>query len=256
MLVLANMSALGLDLLAHEQKHFHNLVVLCVCCLLGNVLFSTLWPWGSGHGSGAYTFTADGQPTTPASEVAVVKGPLVQEVRQRYEGLGVLTTRLWAGQSHLEVDWTVAPPSQRTNWEAFIRYTSNVKSDGIWFTDANGMEYQQRKRQYRPAFDLPAGSRLLPGNIYPVTTGCYIQDQQWSMNIAVDRAQGAVSLADGQLDVNLHRTSAGDDAKGMDEALIDRHVAAGTHIVSFEPQLTPSHDAMHTTRRYYEQVRS
>jgi hypothetical protein len=131
-----------------------------------------------------------------------------------------------------------------------------VKSNSVWFTDANGMEYQQRKRQYRPSFQLPIGSRLLPGNIYPITTGCYVQDQQWSMNIAVDRAQGAVSLADGQLDVNVHRTSAGDDGKGMNEALIDRHVAAGTHIVSFGPQPGTSPDAMHTTRRHYEQVRS
>jgi hypothetical protein len=118
------------------------------------------------------------------------------------------------------------------------------------------MEYQQRKRQYRPSFDLPAGSRLLPGNIYPITNGCYIRDEQWSMNIAVDRAQGAVSLADGHLDVNVHRISAGDDGKGMNEALIDRHVAGGTHIVSFEAQPSTSHDAMHTTRRHYEQVRA
>jgi hypothetical protein len=216
---------------------------------------------GNFHGSGAYTFTAGGEPSLPApSAVEVVQGPVLQEVRQQFRDLpGMLTTRPWAGKSHLEVEWTIKPPSGgRSNWEAFVRYTSNIKSDSLWFTDANGREYQQRRRDYRPSFKFPAGSSAhrLPANIYPITTGCFLQDAHYSMNIAVDRAQGAVSMADGQLDINVHRTSAGDDGKGMSEPLIDQHVAAGVHIVSLQQPNGSTTVTDSSTRRHYEQVTS
>jgi hypothetical protein len=218
---------------------------------------------GSFHRSGAYVFQASGDPMEAApTEVVVAKGPVLHEVRQRFNGVpGSLTTLLWAGQSHLEVEWTVAPPADGAgDWEAFVRYSSSVKSQGVWYTDANGREYQQRRRDYRPSFKLPAGdagAHRLASNIYPITTGCYLQDAEAGINIAVDRAQGVVSVVDGQLDINLHRKSAGDDGKGMSQALIDQHVATGTHIVSFMMA-----DGMQaavkrcTARRHYEQVMS
>jgi hypothetical protein len=208
-------------------------------------------------GSGAYTFKADGLPhAPPPSEVNIIKGPILHEIRQRfYDMPGVLTTRLWAGQSHLEMDWT-AGPAGRVDWEVFVRYNTTIKSQGLWFTDANGREYQQRRRQYRPSFDLPASSEQLAGNIYPITTGAFLQDDESAMHVAVDRAQGVVSLVDGQMDVHLHRTSASDDGKGMQEALIDGNAASGTHIVSFglsEGDATKA-DSLLRTRRHFEQV--
>uniref|UniRef100_A0A383VW13 Glycosyl hydrolase family 38 C-terminal domain-containing protein n=1 Tax=Tetradesmus obliquus TaxID=3088 RepID=A0A383VW13_TETOB len=214
---------------------------------------------GNFHGSGAYTFTAGGTPTAPApSKVVVARGPLVQEVRQSFPDLpGTLTTRLWAGQSHLEVEWTVSPPPATNEWEVFVRYSSSIKSESLWFTDANGREYQQRRRDYRPSFTLPAGAtstHRLPANIYPITSGCYMKDAEAIMNVAVDRAQGAVSMSDGQLDINLHRKSADDDGKGMFQALFDHHVATGTHIVSFGPARDGAATKQGSTRRHYEQV--
>jgi hypothetical protein len=208
-------------------------------------------------GSGAYTFKADGTPhAPPPSEVNVIKGPILQEIRQRfYDMPGVLTTRLWAGQSHLGMDWT-AGPAGRVDWEVFVRYSTTIKSQGLWFTDANGREYQQRRRQYRPSFDLPASSEQLAGNIYPITTGAFLHDDESAMHVAVDRAQGVVSLVDGQMDVHLHRTSASDDGKGMQEALIDGNAASGTHIVSFglpEGDATNADSLLRTTR-HLEQV--
>jgi hypothetical protein len=208
-------------------------------------------------GSGAYTFTALGKPHAPVpSEVNVVKGPIMQEIRQRfYDVPGVLTTRLWAGQFHLEVDWT-AGPAGRVDWEVFVRYNTDIESQGLWFTDANGREYQQRRRQYRPSFSLPAGSEKLAGNIYPITTGAYLQDAESAMHVAVDRAQGVVSLVDGQMDVHLHRVSASDDGKGMQEALIDGNAASGIHIVSFGLGEGDDAGSLLHTRRHYEQVRA
>jgi hypothetical protein len=209
-------------------------------------------------GSGAYTFKAHGKPDAPMpSEVLIIEGPVVQEVRLRFESIpGAMTTRLWAGQSQMEVEWTVGPPpAGRIDWEVFVRYNSSIRSQGVWFTDANGREYQQRLRQYRPSFDLPASSAVLAGNIYPITTGGFLQDDGSAMHVAVDRAQGAVSLVDGQMDVHLHRVSAGDDGKGMQEALIDSNAVTGTHIVSFGLEDgVDAGDVLHTAR-HYEQVK-
>jgi hypothetical protein len=209
------------------------------------------------EGSGAYTFKAHGEPHAPVpSEVNVIKGPIMQEIRQRFYRMpGVLTTRLWVGQSHLEMDWT-AGPAGRVDWEVFVRYNTSIQSQGLWFTDANGREYQQRRRQYRPSFSLPAGSEQLAGNIYPITTGAYLQDDESAMHVAVDRAQGVVSLVDGQMDVHLHRVSADDDGKGMQEALIDSNAASGTHIVSFGLAEGDDAGSLLRTRRHYEQVRT
>jgi hypothetical protein len=80
-------------------------------------------------GSGAYVFKARGTPHAPVpNEVIAIRGPLVQEIRQRFRDVpGVLTTRLWAGESHLEIDWT-AGPAGRVDWEVFLRYNTSINS--------------------------------------------------------------------------------------------------------------------------------
>lgn len=142
-------------------------------------------------GGGAYVSTASQPDATPAPNVTVVKGPVVQEVRQVYANLGVLVTRLWRGSARLEVHWAAGPPPAGADWDVFVRYTTGIASAGVWFTDANGREFQQRKRDYRPAFMLVAAGGL-PSNIYPVTSGCRIEDAATRMSVAVDRPQVGV----------------------------------------------------------------
>lgn len=69
-----------------------------------------------------------------------------------------------------------------------------------------------------------------------------------------------MSQEDGQLDLHLHRVSATDDGKGLNEGLLDLDAAAGTHIVSFGDAGTAAGSnygaGLHTipSRRHYEQV--
>jgi hypothetical protein len=42
-------------------------------------------------------------------------------------------------------------------------------ADGVWYTDANGLEWQQRKLGHRPAYSFQDSN--IPGNLYPMTTG-------------------------------------------------------------------------------------
>lgn len=45
----------------------------------------------------------------------------------------------------------------------------SVSTGGVWYTDANGLEWQQRKLGYQPSY--PADSKALATNLYPMTTG-------------------------------------------------------------------------------------
>jgi hypothetical protein len=188
--------------------------------------------------------------------VEVLQGEVLSEVRQSWEGIGSLTTRLWRGRASLEVDWSVGPPPTTgakgataaaaaggsADWEVFVRYSSDVQSGerlileewrsgdrfeavsfsrmregrgrlqsvleqkyvhsnpllvsnlapssshpvaplycsqlpcccsgGVWYTDANGLEWQQRRLGYRPSYNFKDNN--LPANIYPITTGVWV----------------------------------------------------------------------------------
>ena len=74
----------------------------------------------------------------------VLQGEVLSEVRQSWEGIGSLTTRLWRGRASLEVEWSVGPPpttgakgitaaaaaggGSSADWEVFVRYSSDVQS--------------------------------------------------------------------------------------------------------------------------------
>jgi len=57
------------------------------------------------------------------------------------------------------------------------------------------------------------------GNYVPVNLACGLNDSSLSMFVLVDRAQGCVSMADGQLEFLLHRRLFVDDGKGLYEPL-------------------------------------
>lgn len=72
--------------------------------------------------------------------------------------------------------------------------------------------------------------------------------------VCIPVAQGAVSLIDGQMDINLHRFSTMDDMQGLGEELHDVQAAAGTHIISFDMPGDSSAGGVMNSRRHFEQV--
>lgn len=61
--------------------------------------------------------------------------------------------------------------------------TVNVKmydkfdSKGMFYTDSNGLEMQERKINYNPRFEWPDKEReKVPGNFYPVTSAIAMRD--------------------------------------------------------------------------------
>ena len=68
----------------------------------------------------------------------------------------------------------------------------------MYYTDSNGRQFLERKRNFRPDFDVPDVDVVEPvtSNYYPVTSGMYIEDSDTELRLTVltDRSQGGGSI--------------------------------------------------------------
>lgn len=181
--------------------------------------------------SGAYIFRPNGtaQPVraggTPASfELVGSSTDLVQEVRQVWADWLNVTIRLAKGALTFELLVTAGPlPMYRPHpmlngTELIMHMTSGVASNASLWTDSNGREMLHRVRDYRPTWTLNQTEHAA-GNYYPVTTAAFIRDEHTQLTLLIDSAQGVASLADGELEVMLHRRLLQDDNRGVQEPL-------------------------------------
>ena len=88
--------------------------------------------------------------------------------------------------------------------EVVTRYTTSIASRGVSYTDSNGREFMRRERDARPSWNYTVVAPV-SGNYYPLSTAAGLSDAQSALYVLVDRAQGAASLRDGELEVMLHR---------------------------------------------------
>ncbi|KAL6770979.1 hypothetical protein ACKKBF_B33465 [Auxenochlorella protothecoides x Auxenochlorella symbiontica] len=178
-----------------------------------------------GQAGGAYIFRPGNKTFLPRHrrdvELRIVKGEVVQEAHQRFGDWATLVTRLYQGQAHFEVEWTVGPipVSDGLGKEVVLEYrSSTIRSGRTFHTDSNGRHMVHRERDHRPGWRLNV-TEPVAGNYYPVTAAATIQDREHSLAVLVDRAQGAASLASGRLEFMLHRRLLADDGRGVAEAL-------------------------------------
>jgi hypothetical protein len=88
----------------------------------------------------------------------------------------------------------------------------------LCYTDSNGREFQQRKLNYRPTWNLTVNEPVA-GNYYPVNVGAFIKDAAAQFSILNDRSQGGASINDGQFEIMFHRRLLWDDSRGVGEPL-------------------------------------
>ncbi|XP_065340981.1 lysosomal alpha-mannosidase [Cloeon dipterum] len=184
--------------------------------------------------SGAYIFRPAGDATKVAKQAKTVsyKGPIVQELQQTFSPWVSQVVRLYEDDpQHLELEWLVGPIpiEDGKGKEVVSRLAIDWKTDGIFYTDSNGREMMTRKR--RENLTEP-----IAGNYYPVTTAALLASGDQMLAVFPDRAQGASSLRDGELELMVHRRLLKDDAFGVSEALNETAfgeglVARGRHIV-------------------------
>ncbi|XP_006900896.1 PREDICTED: lysosomal alpha-mannosidase [Elephantulus edwardii] len=177
----------------------------------------------SAQASGAYIFRPSRSKPLPVrhwAEIRVIKNDLVQEVHQNFSAWCSQVVRLYPGQRHLELEWTVGPIPVGDGWgkEVISRFDTLLETNGRFYTDSNGREILERRRDYRPTWNLNQ-TEPVAGNYYPVTSRIYITDGHMQLTVLTDRSQGGSSLSDGSLELMVHRRLLLDDARGVGEPL-------------------------------------
>ncbi|XP_060096660.1 lysosomal alpha-mannosidase [Heteronotia binoei] len=195
----------------------------------------------SGQASGAYIFRPNKSEAFPISKGVhsyLVKTQVVQEVYQNFSSWCSQVVRLYAGQPYVELEWTVGPIPIRDGLgkEVISRLDTNLKTDGRFYTDSNGREILERRRDYRATWNL-SQTEPVAGNYYPVNSRIYIKDQKVQLTVLTDRSQGGSSTADGSLELMIHRRLLYDDSRGVGEPLLepgvyhDGLVVRGRHLI-------------------------
>jgi hypothetical protein len=162
----------------------------------------------------------------------IIQGDVVTEVRQVFSDWVSHVIRLVQGEPYIEVEWTVGPIPVSTPWmepqpggtdfgkEVSIRYDTKIQSNGVYYTDSNGREmmkrvYNQRPDTY-PELDV---NEPVAGNYYPVNAMASIDDGHTELAVLTDVTQGGASLANGSLELMVHRRTQADDSRGVGEPL-------------------------------------
>lgn len=181
--------------------------------------------------SGAYILRPNGTEVmmTANSRVnlQVVRGDVVDEVYQKFNDWITQVVRIYhdnSSASGVEFSWTVGPiPIAGGGKEVVSRFSSEIGNAGVFYTDSNGREMLKRTRNKQPLWR----EELVAINYYPMNSKIYIEDDQSRMAVLTDRAQGATSLHDGDVDVLVHRRLLRDDAFGVGEALNETQFGQG-----------------------------
>lgn len=175
--------------------------------------------------SGAYIFRpnlTEAYPvaTGPVTFAVVNNGPVAAVVSQTFAGWLTQTVTLYANQPFAEFEWIVGsiPIEDDLGKEVITRFDTNISSSGYVYTDSNGREMQERLFNYRPTWKLNV-TEPVAGNYYPVNAAAYIKDTNAQLTVLVDRSQGGASLADGSLELMVHRRILYDDGRGVGEPL-------------------------------------
>jgi len=101
-----------------------------------------------------------------------------------------------------------------------IRYDTSIKSNGVFYTDSNGREMMKRVYNGRPdTYPKLDVNEPVAGNYYPVNAMASIDDGHTELAVLTDVTQGGASLADGSLEIMVHRRLSADDSRGVGEPL-------------------------------------
>lgn len=175
--------------------------------------------------SGAYIFRpnqSEPAPVSPNVRSYMVKNSLVQEVYQNFSSWCSQVVRLYSDQRYLELEWTVGPIpiGDQKGKEVISRFDTDLKTDGLFYTDANGRQILQRRRNSRETWALQQ-TEPVAGNYYPVNSRIFIRDKNTQLTVLSDRSQGGSSIVDGSMELMVHRRLLFDDFRGVGEELLE-----------------------------------
>ena len=116
-----------------------------------------------------------------------------------------------------------APVPQRgadVGKEIILKFTSDLASKGLFYTDSNGREMVKRIRNGRgPSYPPLQVNEPVAGNYYPVNSLMSLDDGKTEMAVVTDVSMGGASMNDGELELMVHRRLLVDDHRGVQEPL-------------------------------------
>ncbi|KAH8283706.1 hypothetical protein KR018_012605, partial [Drosophila ironensis] len=177
------------------------------------------------YDSGAYLFRQYNQGgfeiQKDGVEFSVHEGKQVKEVHQKFNDYISQVIRLYEGKETVEFEWLVGPIPRDDDFgnEIVTVFSSEIQSNGVFYTDANGRELLKREKGKREDFTSELDVQPTAGNYYPITSRIALQDNNKRLAILNDRAQGGSSMQNGQIELMLHRRLTRDDGLGVSETL-------------------------------------
>ncbi|CAH0601926.1 unnamed protein product [Chrysodeixis includens] len=182
--------------------------------------------------SGAYSFRPDRQRPTPVTDKVTyntIRGSLVKEIRQRFTDWITQIIRLYRGEEYVELEWIIGPVPIGTDLgkEVVSMFTSNVSSNGEFFTDSNARQMMRRTCWNETASQQQ--KKPIAACYYPVASRICIHSLNSSVEMCVltDRSQGGTSYNDGEIELMVHRRLLTDDGFGLEETLNEEAYGVG-----------------------------
>lgn len=184
---------------------------------------------GEFQASGAYALRTKGERhRVPDKEMQlksyILTGELVQEAHMIFGDEASQVIRLYNNKPYVEFEWTVGPINikDKIGKEYITLYDTQqtVESGDLFYTDANGREILQRRRDHRNTWSFN-NTEHVAGNYFPVNSRIYIQDKAKNQQLTVltDRSEGGGSLESGTMELLVHRRLLYDDHFGVGEPL-------------------------------------
>jgi len=196
---------------------------------------------------GAYIMRTNSSTPFPvdfsSAQLVILTGPLVSEARAALPWLA-LATRVWAGRQDFDVEWTVGPIpiADGMGKEVVTRFAVPIATGGAWRSDSNCREMVTRVRDFRPSWNY-SNAEPIAGNYAPVNCAIETTDlgQIKTLFVVNDRSQSGGSIADGSIELLVHRRLLADDGRGVGEPLNESGVTGaglvvrGLHRAGFAP---------------------
>ncbi|KAF9804995.1 hypothetical protein SFRURICE_015943 [Spodoptera frugiperda] len=183
--------------------------------------------------SGAYSFRPDRQrPVAVTDKVAynTIRGSLVKEIRQRFSDWITQIIRLYRGEEFVEMEWIIGPIPIGTDLgkEVVSLFTTNITSNGEFFTDSNSRQ-MMRRTCWNESANNQQIKKPIAACYYPVTSRICIHSGNASveMCVLVDRTEGGTSYNDGEIELMVHRRLLTDDGFGLEETLNEESYGVG-----------------------------
>ena len=140
--------------------------------------------------------------------------------------------RIFHRDSRITLSWLAGPipVDDFVGKEVIARMCLDINNGGVFYTDSNGRQLVERRLDERPTYTLDNATEPVAQNYHPVTAMIAVRDAAAELAVLPDRAQGGASLAEGCVELMVHRRLLFDDWFGVGEPL--NEVAYGTGLVA------------------------